>query len=75
MLCEKSSHAAAYLVGTEALVHGGASQELGLPERLTSQFLRRQYAKVAAGELKPDARSLALAAVRGALPPYSCACL
>ncbi|CAN0594360.1 unnamed protein product [Laminaria digitata] len=41
---------------------------------MISQFLSRQYADVVAGNVKPDARSLAIAAIRSALAPYSAAC-
>lgn len=47
---------------------------LELPEPMISQFLSRQYADVVAGNVKPDARSLAIAAIRSALAPYSAAC-
>lgn len=46
-----------------------------LPEPLISQYLSRQYADVVAGKVKPDARSLAIAAIRCALEPYSAACV
>lgn len=47
---------------------------MDLPEPLISQFLLRQYADVVAGRVKPDARSLAIAAIRSALAPYTAAC-
>jgi D-tagatose 6-phosphate 4-epimerase len=50
-----------------------ALQGRALPVTLISQYLPRLSADVAAGRLGPDARGLALAAVRAALAPYSAA--
>lgn len=47
---------------------------LRLPETLVSQFLPRLYPAVMAGQVRPLAPDLCIAAVRRALAPYSAAC-
>ena len=45
-----------------------------ISETLISQYLPRLYPAVLAGKLAPEARALAIAAIRAALAPYSTAC-
>ena len=51
-----------------------ALDRVAIPETLISQYMPRQYARVAAGSLPATARDLVLSAIRNALAPYTRAC-